>query len=240
MPLIIAHRGASAYAPENTMAAFELACTQGADMLELDVQRSADGELVVFHDQTTARWDGRNRLVGTCTVAELRQLDIGGERIATLAEVCTLARERGIALNVELKQTDIVVQSVDLLRAHGIVEQTLVSSFYEAALVALRHSAPEVRRGYLMGIRTYRPAIRARELWPLPALQRVQAAAWHPAYQLPMFQRVLSRVRRAGYAANVWTVDEPHLIRRLVAWGATGIITNQPDVARQCLEICDV
>ena len=88
MTLVIAHRGASAYAPENTMPAFELAVRQGADMLELDVLRSADGALVVFHDDTTERWDGRRRLAAGCTLAELRQLDIGGERVATLAEVC--------------------------------------------------------------------------------------------------------------------------------------------------------
>src|SRR5512138_3758757 len=103
MPLVIAHRGASAYAPENTLAAFELAARQGADMLELDVQRSADGVLVVFHDDTTERWDGQKRLAAACTLAELRALDIGGERVATLAETCAFAREHSMRMNVELK-----------------------------------------------------------------------------------------------------------------------------------------
>src|SRR5213594_3795959 len=96
MPLVIAHRGASAYAPENTMPAFELAVQQGADMLELDVQRSADGVLVVFHDDTTERWDGRKRLAASCTLAELRSLDIGGAKVATLAEVCAFAHATGV------------------------------------------------------------------------------------------------------------------------------------------------
>src|ERR671929_155263 len=87
MPLVIAHRGASAYAPENTMPAFELAVRQGADMLELDVQRSADDVLVVFHDDTTERWDGKKRLVASCTLAELqvmrRMLALGVDGIIT-------------------------------------------------------------------------------------------------------------------------------------------------------------
>ena len=92
MTLVIAHRGASAYAPENTIAAFELAHRQGADMIELDVQQSADGVLVVFHDDTTERWDGQKRLVTDCTLAELQALDIGGEKVITLAEACAFAR----------------------------------------------------------------------------------------------------------------------------------------------------
>src|SRR6185436_9208589 len=99
MTLVIAHRGASAYAPENTMPAFELALRHGADMLELDVQRSADGALVVYHDETTERWNGRKRRAIDCSLAELRALDIGGARIATLAEVCAFAREHGARLN---------------------------------------------------------------------------------------------------------------------------------------------
>src|SRR2546429_8041733 len=103
MPLVIAHRGASAYAPENTMPAFELAVRQGADMLELDVQRSADGVLVVFHDDTTERWNGRARPVSMCTLAELRALDIGGARGATPVEGGSLARARGARPHVEIK-----------------------------------------------------------------------------------------------------------------------------------------
>lgn len=237
MPLVVAHRGASAYAPENTLAAFDLACAQGADMLELDVQRSADGELVIFHDATTVRWDGRQRPISACSLAELRMLDIGGERVATLAEVCAFARQRGIALNVELKHPDpaLAAPTAALLHTYGIAERTLVSSFYMAVLRALQQVAPDIQRGYLMGIETYRPNIRARELWPFLALRQVQASAWHPTYRLPQLRRVLPLVRRAGYAVNVWTVNDPALMRALVACGATGIITDRPDVARAAL-----
>ena len=92
MTLVIAHRGASAYAPENTMPAFELAVRQGADMLELDVQRTADGVLVVFHDDTTERWDGRKRLMTACTLAELQALDAQRARLQASGQL--LAAER--------------------------------------------------------------------------------------------------------------------------------------------------
>lgn len=233
--LVIAHRGASAYAPENTLAAFELAYRQGADMLELDVQRTSDGHLVVFHDPTTARWDAPPRPVSACTLADLRTLDIDGERVATLAEVCAFTRDTGMMLNVELKQADISAQTVMLLRDHAIAERVIISSFHATALKELQQIAPDIRCAYLMGTQTYRLDVRARELWPFLALQQVRAAAWHPAYQLPALRQVLPLVRQSGYAVNVWTVDDPQLMQQLVAWGATGIITNRPDVARRVL-----
>ncbi|MBC8075949.1 MAG: glycerophosphodiester phosphodiesterase [Chloroflexales bacterium] len=235
MTLVIAHRGASAHAPENTLRAFALAHTQGADMIELDVHRSADGALVVFHDNTTERWDGRTRAVADCTLADLRALDIGGEQVPTLDETCAFARDAGIALNVELKQPDIVPAAVALLRRYDIARTTTISSFYPEALAALQRHAPDISAGYLMGTETYRPDVRLRELWPLLHLRAVGARAWHPYFALPALARVLPLVRRAGYAVHVWTVDDPTVARQLAALGASGIITNAPDLIRAAL-----
>lgn len=235
MALIIAHRGASAYAPENTLAACERAVDMGADMIELDVQRSRDGELVVFHDDTTERWDGQPRLASACSLAELLALDIGGEHVATLAEICELSRRTGIALNVELKQPDIVAPTVQMIHEFGIAKRVIVSSFYEAALAELLRTAPDIERGYLMGTDTYRLDVRAREFWPFLALKRVQAHAWHPYFDLPALDQVIPLARKAGYAVNVWTIDDPEVMERMVAYGATGIITNKPDVAREAI-----
>ncbi|MEI7772370.1 MAG: glycerophosphodiester phosphodiesterase family protein [Chloroflexales bacterium] len=235
MTLVIAHRGASAYAPENTIAAFALAQRQGADMIELDVQPTADGALVIFHDDTTERWDDRPRPVDRCTLAELQALDIGGERVTTLEETLAFARETGIALNVELKTAGVGARCAALLRQYDMIEQTVVSSFVQAALSELAAADPAVRRGYLMGTDSYRPDIRARELWPFLALKAVGAVAWHPSHDLPAVMRIIPLVRRAGYAVNVWTVDDPAQMRRLATAGATGIITNRPDVARAVL-----
>lgn len=232
MPLIIAHRGASAYAPENTLAAFDLAQRQGADMIELDVQISADGALVVFHDATTERWDGRSRPLAQCSLAELRRLDIGGERMPTLAETLDFARGCGIGLNVELKVAGIGQRCAALLREFGMHEQTIISSFLPAALREVRNADPALRCGYLMGTRTYHPATRLREFWPFLALKNLGVQAWHPSCELPGLLPIIPLVRRAGYAVHVWTVDEPLLMQRLDAAGVSGIITNRPDVAR--------
>jgi len=231
MTMVIAHRGASAYAPENTLAAFALAHRQGAAMIELDVQPTADGRLAIFHDDTTERWDGRRRPAAACTLAELQALDIGGERVPTLEDAFAFAREAGIALNVELKAAGTGARCAELVRAFGLAEQVIVSSFVPAALLELRAADPAIRRAYLMGTRTYRPDVRLRELWPLLSLRAVGAAAWHPSYELPQVFRVIPLVLRAGYAVNVWTVDDPATMRRLAALGVTGIITNKPDVA---------
>jgi glycerophosphoryl diester phosphodiesterase len=231
-PLIIAHRGASAYAPENTLPAFALAVEQGADMIELDVLSCADGTPIVFHDDTTARWDGFPRLVAACSLAEMQALDIGGARVPTFAEVCIFAQQQPITLNVELKDAACVESVVALLRAYGLGQRVLLSSFEAVALHRLRAAAPDMRRAYLMGARSLRPTIRIREGLPFLALRAVAASAWNPADDLPLLRWLLPLARRAGYAVNVWTVDEPARMRELAAWGASGIITNDPLRAR--------
>ena len=236
MTLVIAHRGASAYAPENTLAAFELAARQGADMIELDVQRSADGVLVIFHDDTTERWDRRARLVSECTLAELLALDIGGAKLATLAETCVFAREHSMRMNVELKGAGFGAEVVQMLRAERVEELVLISSFVEAALIEIAAASPALPRAYLMGTESYNPTVRAREGWPFSALQRTGSAAWHPAYELPLLTWLIPRVRKAGFQVNVWTVDDVAWMRKLVMLGVEGIITNTPDVLRGVIQ----
>ena len=86
-----------------------------------------------------------------------------------------------------------------------------------------------------MGNETWRPDVRIREAWPFGALRRVGAAAWHPTAELPFLNRLIPRVRRAGCQVNVWTVDDPAMMRSLIAVGVDGIITNVPDVLREVL-----
>ena len=235
MTQVIAHRGASAYAPENTLAAFALAADQGADMVELDVQRSADGALVVFHDATTERWNGQKRPVAECSLEDLRTLDIGGERIALLAEVCALLRERGMRVNVEVKVAGIGAQVERLLREEGVTDRTLISSFLPEALREIAEADPSLPLACLMGPRAYPPDAPEGEGWPLPALRQAGATAWHPAHQIPQLAQTLPRVREEGFQVNVWTVNEASLMRELALLGADGIITDKPDVLRGVL-----
>jgi glycerophosphoryl diester phosphodiesterase len=236
MTLVIAHRGASAYAPENTMPAFELAVQLKADMLELDVQRSADGVLVCYHDFSTERWNGQQRLATDCTLAELQQLDIRGARIATLAEVCSFVRETGVRVNVEIKGLGIGEDIARLLREERVEEQILFSSFSIVALHEIEQAAPHIPRAYLMGTRTLRPVVRLRESWPFRWLRRANCAAWHPVYQIPLLRRLVPRVQRAGFTVNVWTVNDVAIMQKLLRIGVDGIITDVPDVLRRVID----
>lgn len=232
MTLVIAHRGASAYAPENTMPAFELAVAQGADMAELDVQSTADGALIIFHDETTERWNGIQRRIDTCSLADMRALDIQGAKVPTLAEVCAFAREKGLRLNIELKQAGIGAQVVDVVRQERAGDLVLFSSFEAEALAEVAAAAPSLPRAYLMGTQTYQIDVRLRESWPFAALRAYDCAAWHPAYQIPLLQQIIPLVRRAGIQVNVWTVDDPAMMQRLLDLEVDGIITDTPDVLR--------
>lgn len=235
MTLVIGHRGASAYAPENTMPAFALAADQGADMVELDVQRTADGALVVFHDETIERWGGVQRRVDTCTLADMQALDIGGAQVPTLAEVCAFARERGLQLNIEIKADGIAEAVVQVVRQERASELVICSSFSAAALTELVAAAPSLPRAYLMGTETYQLDVRLRESWPFAALRAYDCAAWHPAYQIPLLHQVVPLVQRAGVKVNVWTVNDPVTMRQLLVLGVDGIITDTPDVLRQII-----
>jgi glycerophosphoryl diester phosphodiesterase len=230
-PLVLGHRGASADAPENTLAAFRLALDQGADGVELDVWRCASGEVVVVHDEDTARVSGVALRVPQASVAELRALDVGawkgeafrGERMPLLSDV--LEALPGAVVNVELKS-----RSGDLRLARGAAEvvaradaarRVLVSSFDWRLVVAFRIAAPHVPVGLLFdGERPWR--------FPLAAAIRLLGpSAVHPERRLVTAARMRAWTGR-GLAVNVWTVDDPEEARALAAQGAGGLITNAP------------
>lgn len=229
---IIAHRGASADAPENTMPAFELAYWQGAHMLEFDVRPTADGEIVVFHDDTTERWNNQPQPIAALTLAQVQQLDIRGATVPTLAELLHWARTTDLALNVEIKTPAIERQVAQLVRDHGLVERVIVSSFQEQVLVAMHEVAPELDLGVLMWTDSWPADPVLPEDWPTSALQRLRARAWHPTWKLPMLEQLIPRVRSAGFAVHVWTVDDPAMMRQLLELEVEGIITNRPATLR--------
>jgi glycerophosphoryl diester phosphodiesterase len=233
-PLIWAHRGASADAPENTLAAFSLAHEQGADGVELDAQRCASGEVVVLHDESLARTTGFGALVTHASWSVVRTLDAGswkserfrGERIPLLAEV--LEDFPGL-VNVELKcdraddggLTAEVVRVVRDTRAEGRV---LLSSFNPACLWRARWLAPSIPRAALF---------EADQNWRLrralaPALG---ACALHPEKVLATPARV-ARWSRRGYAVACWTVDDREEAARLYESGVGGLFTNRPGLLR--------
>lgn len=237
----IAHRGASKIAPPNTLAAFARAAELGADGIEFDVHLSADGVPVVIHDFTVdATTDGHGR-VADLTLAQLKALDAGssfdpafvGERIPTLEEVLDAVEDR-LLLNVELKSTSIRDNGLERavlaqIERHRASDRVLISSFNPFSLRRVRRRAPHIPLGLL-----YAPDL------PLP-LRRAWLAflapheARHPEHTM-IDAQYMAWARRRGYRVYTWTVDEPDEMRRLIALGVDGIITNVPDVLRSVLD----
>lgn len=233
-PLVIAHRGSSAEAPENTVAAFRLARRDGADGVELDVMRCASGELVVFHDDELDRLCGVPGALREQSLSALRELSVRGEPIPTLDEVFDELGE-AMLVNVELKSApDLRGQLIDdglasevaaLLRRRGLRERVIVSSFDPLLLARFRWIAPEVSTALLFGDEQVLPLRRA---W---AASLLRVAAMHPSSTL-VDERSMARWRRRGLGVNVWTVDEPAEIRYLVGLGVDALITNKPRETR--------
>jgi glycerophosphoryl diester phosphodiesterase len=241
-PLILAHRGASYQAPENTMAAFRLAAEMGADGIELDVQLCKDGEVVVIHnfavDETS---DGHGR-VKDFTLAELQALDAGawyaiefaGERIPTLTQVLHELGPR-LVLNVEIKTatpffTDgLEAEVVRLVEDANMVQHVIISSFSPVALWRVRRLNRHISTGLL-----YAPDLPRylRDRW-LQSLAR--PAALHPRWDM-LDEQTIAAAHRHGLAVRPWTCDDPDALRRLVGWGVDAIITNQPDLLRDLLQ----
>src|SRR5512145_550808 len=212
-PLVLGHRGASADAPENTLAAFRLAMEQGADGVELDAWRCATGEVVVVHDEDLARVGGAPLRVPDSPLADLRALDVGawkgerfrGERIPLLEEA--LAALPGAVVNVELKSRggrdlSLARAAAEAIARAGAAGRVVVSSFDWRLVAAFRLAAPDVATGLLFD---------ETRAWRVPLLLGVRAlrpAALHPALALASDARV-RRWSRRGLDVNVWTVDDP-------------------------------
>jgi len=228
-PLIIAHRGASADLPDNTLAAFALAADQGADGIELDVQFSADGQLVIFHDFTLERLTGIKKKVSDLTVAEFKDIDLGeGQTVPTLDELFEMMGPR-ILYNIELKDfglrnSGLEMAVADRVESFGLDNLALISSF----------SPWSVRRARQVFNRSIPVAlIRMRGIYKY-GYWIANGEADHPHYSM-VDEAYMTWARKRDYRIHVWTVDDPDEARRLVQLGIDGIITNKPQFIRQHL-----
>lgn len=237
-PLILAHRGASAHAPENTLSAFELALTQRAHGVELDAKISADGEIVVIHDATVDRTtDGKGR-VSQLTLAALRELDAGsffsekfrGEEIPTLAEVFEAIGDQA-RINVELTnyatpRDGLADKVCDLVKRFGLEKKVLFSSFLPSNLKRTRSLLPDTPRGLL--------ALGGWIGWWARSFgfNFGDYQALHP-YLNDTTPQQIARVHRLKRRLNVYTVNVAEDIRRLINWDVDGIITDDPILAKE-------
>jgi glycerophosphoryl diester phosphodiesterase len=245
-PLVYAHRGGARLRPENTFAAFHHALGLGADGLELDVHLSRDGVVVVHHDPTLERTtNGRGRLRDH-TADELARLDAGfhfrgtdgafpyrgqGLGVPRLADVLTRFRDLAIIVEFKVDEPELARHTIDAVRAADAVGRVAFGSFGGRVLTAARALEPRIPTG-ASRIEARWALYRSWVRWPLghTAYREFQVPERSRATRL-VTPRFIAHARRAGIPVKVWTVDEEADMRRLVEWGAVGIITDRPDVA---------
>ncbi len=274
---VIAHRGGSAYAPENTLASFSKAIELGADWFELDTTLSKDGELIVIHDNSVDRTTDGKGAVADLNLSDIKTLDAGswfnpafaGERLPTLGEALDLAKGR-IGVYIEIKNSDddhqlmqalkaveeghqsmtpamktamsalldrsgsrnieLTRKCIEAIRARKMKRQVVIQSFSPVICLVARLEAPELRTEYLGGYNAKHP-----EAWPRFLAQgALMGVEGFNLAHTNMTREHLERIHGMGKTVAVWTVDSPYDMRRYVAWGVDGIITNRPDV---CLEV---
>lgn len=224
-PLVFAHRGGGALAPENTMDAFANGVALGADGLELDVHLSLDGVAVVTHDATVDRTTSARGAVASLTAAELARLGL-----PALSDVLSEFRDARVIVELKLNRKELARAVVDVVRRADAVERVCLGSFGLRVLRAARALEPVIATS----------AAREEVRWALyrswvgwPARR-----ASYAGFQVPEWAgatRVVSRrfvdiAHRAGHGVQVWTVDSPEDARRLLAMGVDALITDRPDV----------
>ena len=237
---IQAHRGASAYRPENTIEAFSLAIEQGADGIELDVHLTKDGQIVVAHDERLERVSNGSGLINDYTLEELKSLNFNKPfpklpacTLPTLDEVYRLIKDTDATLNIELKTTRLLYPELPEMliakeREYSMRERVIYSSFNHYSLAGLKRINPSAKIGLL-----YEAGI----IDPWMYANYVEAYAIHPHYAvIDALPDTVTYCHKNGVAVNVWTVDDPKKMNYLFKCGVDAIITNKPDVAVECRE----
>jgi len=225
----VAHRGASAEAPENTLRAFELAIKQGADVVEADIRASSDDAMLVLHDATLDRTTSGRGPLAAITAAEARGLDAGeGQRIPRLEEVLEIARGR-VRVNLDLKELAVVGPAVDAVREAGMLDQVTFISFLPEAWDRLGELSPQSPVVHLLHSAAGLAGLAMGEV----GTQSVGAGVGIPAELVG--PELVERMHRHGFGVFAWTIDDEDLMRRLVEAGVNGVVTNRPGALAEVL-----
>jgi glycerophosphoryl diester phosphodiesterase len=231
----VAHRGFSAVAPENTLAALTAAVSAGADGCEFDVAGCADGTVVLMHDATVDRTTNGTGAVADLSLEQLKQLDAGswkhprfaGETVPTLEEALRLLKKTNCCPVIELKADGICEPVVRAIRQQGMVNRAAVIAFRQEAVQEVRRLEPKLACAWLCG--------------EMPEGNEMEKADWLAArarecntrlldlnYQL-LSPELVSELNRRGLTVWSWTVNEPAIMRALAEWGVRAITTDRPD-----------
>jgi glycerophosphoryl diester phosphodiesterase len=236
-PWIIAHRGASGHAPENTLAAFERAVHLGAGFIETDLQLTRDGRFVAFHDETLERTTNGRGAVHDYTLAELRELDAGrwfdrqfeGQRIPTLEEVLDFAGTHDVVLYLEIKYSAAWGMHHALaaaLQRPEYAARSIVISFDPATLRAVRQADPTIVFGLLIDQRRLDPVRDAQDVGARQLCLRADLVT----------AKVVEKAHRASLQVAAWTLNDLAGMRTVVGFGVDGVMTDLPDRLRALIE----
>ena len=233
-PLIWGHRGASGHAPENTLPAFKMAADLGADGVELDIQQTKDGVIVVCHDETIDRTSSGAGWLKDFTFEELRRLDFSNGnaayedvKIPTMEEVFYLLAPTGLTINIELKTGIIFYENIeekilDLTKKMGWEDRVIYSSFNHYSVRKIKELDPGAKVGLLYGDGPI----------DMPGYgRRLGADALHPAFYNLQYPDYMEDCRRYGLDVNVWTVNSTADLMQCREYGVNAVITNYPDKA---------
>ena len=240
-PLIVAHRGASRDAPENTLPAFELAWEQGADAIEGDFHLTQDGHIVCIHDRDTEKYTGKKWIVAESTLGQLKTLDVGlyhseqykGTRIPTISEVfATIPSGKKIYIEIKCGK-EIVPTLLREIKTAGLQEeQIVVIAFDHEVVKEVKSQAPQLKACWLSAFKEDDKGLVSPSLASaLSTLSEIDADGFSSSRD-GITEPFITGIRDAGYEYHVWTVDEPETGRKFKVWGALSITTNVPGLMR--------
>lgn len=230
---VMAHRGASTDTPENTMAAFQKAIDDMADYIELDVQLTSDGEVIVMHDSNTYRTTGVDGSVINMTYREIRRLDAGswysdeykGEKVPGLREVLELAQGK-IKLNIELKPADngeeLARKTVALIEKYNMEDDCVITSFSNSALSAVKSCNGNIKVGYIL----------SAAYGDYYDMKNIDFFSVNAAF---LSKRTIDAIHNSGKQVYAWTVNNKDSIKNLTNKGVDGVITDNPVLARETI-----
>ena len=237
--LIYAHRGASGYSPENTMAAFRKAVELGSHGIECDVQMTKDRRLVICHDETLERTTDGKGFIKDLSYNEIRELDAGGwfdsrfknEKIPELSELLKLVKDNGLLLNIEIKSGIVQYPGIEEriiaeVEDFGLLSKVIISSFNHYSVKKCKEINPSVKTGILYMEGLFEP-------WNY--MKSLGCECAHPFY-MALTPEISKELKARGHIINVFTVNDPKASMKLSEMGVDGIITNYPDRILEALK----
>ena len=242
-PVIVAHRGASHDAPENTLPSFQLAWKQGADAIEGDFHLTKDGKIICIHDYDTKRVAGSKLIVKDSTFEQLRSLDAGqwfkaefkGTRLPTFAEVAaTVPDGKKFYIEVKCGPEIVPVLMRDLIKTGLDASQIVIISFNATVIREMKRQAPGFKAYWLSSFEKKSPLSPSMEQ-VITTLREIKADGFSSKADHRMDETYIRGIQQAGYEYHCWTVDDPALGKRFLGMGTQSITTNKPASMREAL-----